>query len=128
MIYVTDTHSLVWYFIDDSQLSKQALNVFEKTIKKGIIIIPILVLAENMYISKKGRITISFQETLNKIDETENFDILPLDTNILKIADKLDVDLEMHDRLITATAVSFDAPLITKDRRITDSKVCKTIW
>lgn len=128
MIYVTDTHSLVWYFIDDPQLSKKALNVFEKTIKDGIIIIPILVLAEIMYISKKGRITISFQDTLNKIDESENFDIVPLDTNILKIADKLDIDLEMHDRLITATAVSFNAPLITKDRSIIDSKVCNTIW
>lgn len=128
MIYVTDTHSLVWYFIDDPQLSKKALNVFEKTIKDGIIIIPILVLAEIMYISKKGRITISFQDTLNKIDESGNFDIVPLDTNILKIADKLDIDLEMHDRLITATAVSFNAPLITKDRSIIDSKVCNTIW
>ena len=65
MVYVTDTHSLVWYFIGDSHLGRKASNVFEVNLKEGLIIIPILVLAEIMYISKKGKITLSFQETLN---------------------------------------------------------------
>lgn len=29
MDYVTDTHSLVWYFTDDSRLSSNALNAFQ---------------------------------------------------------------------------------------------------
>ena len=40
MDYVTDTHSLVWYFTDDLRLSKKALEAFEQTIEEGIIIVP----------------------------------------------------------------------------------------
>ena len=128
MDYVTDTHSLVWYFTEDSKLSKKALEVFEGTIKEGIIIVPAVVLAEIMFIAKKGEITLTFEETLNKIGEYGNFDIAPLDVNLLKVADKIEVDMEMHDRLIVATALYFDAPLITKDRLIKDSGICSTIW
>jgi len=68
--YVTDTHSLVWYFTENQRLSKKALKVFEKTLEEGSIIIPILVLAEIMYISRKGRIKLSFAETVKKIEES----------------------------------------------------------
>ena len=128
MVYVTDTHALVWYFSEDSHLGKKALDIFESTVKEGLIIIPVLVLAEILYISKKGKITLSFQETLQKIENSDNFSIAQLDLNILKIADKINIELEMHDRLIAATALYFDAPLITKDRKIKDSKACKIVW
>ncbi len=126
--YVSDTHSLVWYFTDNPTLSKKALKVFEKTVKGGTIIIPTVVLAEIMYISKKGRIKTSFSETLRKIKESENFEIAPLDLDILIMADEIEYNLEMHDRLIVATALVFDVPIITKDEEIKKSAVCKVIW
>jgi PIN domain nuclease of toxin-antitoxin system len=126
--YVTDTHSLVWYFTGSSRLSKRALNVFEKTVKEGTIFIPTVVLAEIMYISKKGRIPISFSETLEKIEHNDNFEITPLDLDILNIADKIEYDMEMHDRIIVATAIFHDVPVITKDEVIKQSGVCNVIW
>lgn len=126
--YVTDTHSLVWYFTENPRLSRKALKVFEKTEKEGTIIIPAVVLAEMMYIAKKGRITMSFAETVKKIEESENFEITPLDLAILKKADEIDYELEMHDRLIAATALFFDAPILTKDQTIKESKLCSVIW
>lgn len=95
MDYVTDTHSLVWYFAEDPRLSNKALEAFEQTVKEGIIIVPAVVLAEIMFISKKGKITLTFEETLKKIEGYENFDVAPLDTDILKVADKIEVDMEM---------------------------------
>ena len=126
--YVTDTHSLVWYFTENPRLSKKALKVFEKTVKEGTIIIPTVVLAEIMYIAKKGRITMSFTETVKKIEDSENFEIAPLDLDILKKANEIDIELEMHDRLIAATALFFDVPLITKDQTIKESDLCRIIW
>ena len=41
MDYVTDTHSLVWYFSEDTHLSNKALEAFEETIEGGIIIVPV---------------------------------------------------------------------------------------
>jgi len=128
MDYVTDTHSILWYFTQDPRLSKRALEVFEGTVREGFIIIPAVVLAEIMFIAKKGRITLTFEETLEKIERYENFDLAPLDLDILKVANKIEADLEMHDRLIVATALYFNATLITKDRRIVNAAICPTIW
>jgi PIN domain nuclease of toxin-antitoxin system len=128
MDHVTDTHSIVWYFTDDPRLSRRALEVFEKTIKEGTIIIPTVVLAEIMHIAGKGKITLTFDETLRKIDSYENFIVAALDLEILKVAEKIKVDLEMHDKLIAATALYYNASLITRDPLITKSGSCTTIW
>jgi PIN domain nuclease of toxin-antitoxin system len=128
MDYVTDAHSLIWYFTDDQKLSENAFNAYEQTIEKGSIFIPIIALAEIMYICQRGRISLTFKDTLDKIEEYENFQIIALDLEILKIADRLSTYLEMHDRLIVATAICFDVPLITKDEQIQKSKLVKTIW
>jgi len=128
MDYVTDTHSLVWYFTEDPRISKKALEVFEGTIKEGIIIVPAIVLAEIMFIAKKGEITLTFEETLKKIEEYENFVVAPLDTDILKVADKIKEDMEMHDKLIVAITLYFNATLITKDQRIREAGICSSIW
>jgi PIN domain nuclease of toxin-antitoxin system len=113
MDYVTDTHSILWYFTEDPRLSKRAFDVFEGTVREGFIIIPAVALAEIMFIAKKGRITLTFEETLKKIERYENFDLAPLDVDILKVANKIEADLEMHDRLIVATALYFNATLLT---------------
>jgi PIN domain nuclease of toxin-antitoxin system len=128
MDYVTDTHSLVWYFADDSRLSDTALTAFDGTIREGIIIVPSVVLAEIMFISRKGKITLTFEETLKKIEEYENIQIAPLDVEILRVADKIEAEMEMHDRLIVATTLYYRATLITKDRFIRDIGVCHTLW
>jgi PIN domain nuclease of toxin-antitoxin system len=128
MDYVADTHSLVWYFTDDSHLSEKALKAFELTAQEGIVIIPSIVLAEIIFISQKGRITLTFAETLKKIEEYDNFDIAALDVDILKEVDKIEADLEMHDKLIVATSLYFKTALITKDQRITEAGIVTTIW
>ncbi len=139
MDYVTDTHSLVWYFTEDRQLSENAFAAFEETIDMGSIIVPAIVLAETMYICRKGRVPLTFSETLGRLEEYDNFEIVPLDIGIIRIADNISVDLEMlgakrrgeavfHDKLIVATALYSDTPLITKDKRIKEAKIVKVIW
>ena len=128
MNYVTDTHSLLWYFTDDQRLSQKALKSFESTVKEGQIIVPAVVLAEMLFIAKKGRIPLGFTATVAKIETLANFEIAPLDLDVLKIAEGIDVPLEMHDKLIVATAIRYDACLITRDEQITKSKTVKIIW
>lgn len=128
MDYVTDAHSLVWYFTEDARLSAKALEAFEETIQEGKIFVPAVVLAEIMFIARKGRITLTFEETLERIEGYENFDVAPLEVEVLKIANKIELNMEMHDRLIVATSLHFNAALITKDRFLRDSGLCATIW
>jgi len=128
MDYVTDTHSLVWYFTDDPRLSRKALDAFEQTTEEGTIIIPSIVLAEIIFIAKKGKITLTFEETLRNIEGYENFDIAALDADILKVVDKIEADMEMHDKLIVATSLYFKTALITRDERIKESGIIATVW
>lgn len=128
MDYVTDTHSLLWYFTEDPRLGKNALEAFEQTVEEDVIIIPSIVLAEIMFISKRVDINITFEETLNKIEEYDNFDVAPLDINILKVANNIDANMEMHDKLIVATAVNFNTALVTKDELIKKARIVLTIW
>lgn len=128
MDFITDTHSLVWYFTEDARLSKKAIKAFEGTIKEGTLVVPAVVLAEIMYISKRGKIALTFQETLKKIEECENFDIAPLDINILKTADRIETDMEMHDKLIVATALYYKARLITRDEQIKKAGIVPVVW
>jgi len=110
-------------------LSKRALDAFEKTTKEGLIIIPAVVLAEMMFIAKKGKIVLNFEKILKIIEEYDNIEVAPLDIDILKVANKIEKkELEMHDRLIVATALYYNAPLITKDHLITQSQLCPTLW
>ncbi len=69
MDYVTDTHSLVWYFTDDSRLSSAALKAFQTSEVDGTVFVPAVVLAEIMFIARKGRTSISFEDTLERIEE-----------------------------------------------------------
>ncbi len=64
----------------------------------------------------------------NNIYVTDTHSIVPLDIEILKAADTIKYDLEMHDKLIIATAQYFNAPIITKDKTIKESGLCRIIW
>ena len=128
MNHVTDAHTIVWYFMDDPRLSQNARRAFDGTITTGVIIIPTIVLAEIMYISQKRRISITFEETLSRIEMYENFRVAALEIDILKVAASIEGDLEMHDKLIVATALYFDAHLITKDEQIIQSRIVNTVW
>jgi Uncharacterized protein conserved in bacteria len=128
MNFVTDTHSLVWYFTDDPRLSKKALKSFEGTAKDGQVIVPAVVLAEILFIAQKGRVAIDFRETVARIEALDNFEIAPLDLEVLRMADSIEAPLEMHDKLIVATALCYDSSLITRDEKITKSRAVKTVW
>ena len=128
MDFITDTHSLVWYFTEDARLSKKAIKAFEGTIKEGTLVVPAVVLAEIMYISKRGKIALTFEETLKTIEEYENFDIAPLDINILKTADRIETEMEMHDKLIVATALYYKARVITRDEQIKKAGIVSVVW
>lgn len=126
MKYVADTHTLVWYFLDDSRVDKKIYNIIDNF--KNLINIPTIVLAEIMFISKKGRITLSFEDTLKKIQEKQNLDIVSLDVSTIKIANGIEYELEMHDKLILATAINLGANLITKDAELQQQNLVKTVW
>ena len=129
MIYVTDTHPLFWFLSNNPKLSKSALEIFEGA-EKGeyTIIIPSIVLAELMYILEKKKSREKFKEILDRLEFARNYDVYPLDTEILGKAYEITNLKELHDRIVIATAKLLDCGVITKDEDITKSREVECIW
>lgn len=129
MLYVADTHSLIWFLTDDKKLGTKAKEILEKADEgKVIIIVPTIVLAELIFICEKKNAAVKFKDVMDKITESSNYIHYNLDMKIIsEIADLKQIP-EMHDRIVTATAKLNKATLITKDKDITESKIIETIW
>ena len=129
MMYVTDTHSLIWFITESSSLSSKVKEIFEKAEKgENIIVIPTIVLAEMIHISERK----GFEESLNKIihmvNTSTNYLIYDLEVAVVLECRSLIKIPEMHDRIITATARILKAKVLTKDKEIKDSNYIETIW
>jgi len=129
MNFTTDTHALLWWFVDSPKISPKVSEIFEKCeAGQNIIFIPSIVLAEAISIFEKKRISFDFRKLFKRIEESGNFVVVPLDYTILqKMLDLKDIQ-ELHDKIIVATTRYLNAPLLTKDRVIQSLSYIKTIW
>jgi PIN domain nuclease of toxin-antitoxin system len=129
MNFVTDTHALLWWFIDSPKLGHKAAGIFSKCEKGEIVIfVPSIVIAEALSIFDKKRVSFDFKKLFRKISESDNFVIIALDFPILqKMVDLKDVP-ELHDKIIVSTAKYLNLPVITKDSIIQSLSHVKTIW
>lgn len=128
-LFVADTHSLAWYFTGSGKLGTKALRAFrEASSGKTIIIVPTVVLAEIMDISEKKRIKVDYEELLNKIESSSNFEIYPLDIDVLKTARSITAIPELHDRIIVATAKLLEARVLTRDEDVQKSGIVEAVW
>ncbi|MFQ5433173.1 MAG: type II toxin-antitoxin system VapC family toxin [Nitrospinota bacterium] len=129
MNFVTDTHALIWWFIESSKIGPKAKECFEKC-ERGecAIFIPSIVIAEALSIFDKKRVHFDFKKLFKKIKVSKNFLIIALDYPILrKMVDLKDVP-ELHDKIIVSTSKYLNVPVITKDRFLTNLSHLKTIW
>jgi len=127
-VYVTDTHPLVWYLEDSPKLSSAAKQAFQQ-IERGdaIGIVPTIVLAEIVHLADRKKIPVNITETVARLREAPNYGIVSLDLTVILLRAPLK-NYEIHDRVIVATAKSFEASLITKDDHIQKSATVPCIW
>lgn len=126
---MTDTHPLLWHFTSSPKLSPKAKKIFDQC-EKGecIIFIPSIVIAECLSIFDRKKIPFNFKTLFNRIQEGENYIIIPLDYKvILQMAETKEVT-ELHDKIIVATSRLLEVPLITKDRVLHTLKNITTVW
>jgi PIN domain nuclease of toxin-antitoxin system len=129
MIYVTDTHALVWWIEGNSRLSATASAALADP--RAQVIVPSIVLAEIRFLYARGRILIDLDATLAHIRSAPNYRTHPLDEQVVAL---LPAGLDIHDGIIVATALlTANTPgqtvaLITRDAQITASGVVPVIW
>jgi len=81
-----------------------------------------------MDISEKKRIKVNYEEILEKIENSNNFEIYSLDVDVLPVARNITTIPELHDRIVVATAKLLDAKLLTKDENIQKSGIVEIVW
>ena len=129
---VTDTHALVWA-IDGNRkrLGKHARKLFDNADDgKGVIYIPALVLAELCEACHKDRVTLAlpFEEWARAAFTSGKYHEAELTAEIIYVAQRLHAIAGRGDRLIAATALVLDLPLITRDPEIASAAGVECLW
>lgn len=128
MEYVADTMVLIRYFSRSGALGTKAQEVLKGTNRgENIIWVSIISLAEIMYLAEKNRIPLTLDMMREVLENADNYGIVDLDIEIVMVADTIS-GLELHDRLIVATAKHLEVPMITSDHQITDSGAVDIVW
>lgn len=128
MPYVIDTHALVWHLTNDAKLGADARAVMTRIDSgkdKGLV--PTIVLAEILYASERGRISLTLDDVLKQLRKRKHYRIEPFNRAVLIAAQKINIP-ELHDRLIVATATWRKASVVTRDEDIVNSGIVKTVW
>ena len=122
-----DTHAIIWYFLDFKRLSIDAFEAIESASQINIASISIV---EIIYLQEKGKLSGEALPRLNQIFASDpNWRLIPLDFEIAKAITQIPLVTvpEMPDRIIAATALYLNIPLVTKDSKIQAANV-QTIW
>ena len=122
LIYVLDTHVLIWYFIGSKRLRKDIKERIDKTrLNRGRLLVPTIVLAEALDIAEKGKVGFDFGKMYQLIQEEPEFEIVDFGVQIFDEVKQVKKVQEIHDRIIVATAKFYAAGVLTKDHIIRDS-------
>ena len=120
---VLDTHAAVWYLRRDLRLSKAAEDAIDRAMESGgRAYVASISVVESIYLVEKGRVTADALELLRAAfaDPSLGFSVAHLD---LAVADALATVPrkgvpDLPDRVIAATALSLQLPLVTRDGEI----------
>jgi len=112
---VLDTSALIFWTLDSTKLSAKAAGIIASTDRIAVSAISIWEVGIK---AKRQKLTLplSLQEYTDRIKHVNKVDIVPVDERIW--IKSLDLDWEHRDpadRVITATAILRECPLITSD-------------
>ncbi len=132
MIYVTDTYPLTLHLLDKhKKLGAQARRIYDRVVQeKAVIVIPTICLVEIMELTEVGklRLAYSLKAIIHMLKRSRFYQIEPLTEDIVLTASNIPLIREERDRLIVATALTLDYPLITSDQWVIESRLVETVW
>ena len=129
---VVDTHAVIWYLLDDPRLSVRAGAALDQACDSGDSIhVPLICLVEATYLTEKGRIAPLAMQKLSLVlrEPDGNFRLAPLEFRVATAVADIPRDQvpDLPDRVIAATALALDLPLVTRDAKIQAADI-QTIW
>lgn len=132
MSAVLDTHAIIWFLENSSELSSHSRSTIEDAIRGNRhVYISAISLIETIYLAERGRIPAAALQRLREslADPRAGLLVAPVDASVANLIEKISrsVVADMPDRIIAATALHLGMPLITRDRQLQGIGI-KTIW
>lgn len=130
---VADTQAAIWYLFASPRLSKPAKNMMDLVDSSGgVVFVPAISIVEIVYLIEKGRLVKDILSRLiDYLGSSDNsFQTQDLSAGIAKTLANIPRATvpDMPDRIIAATALHLDLPLITSDKNIRSLTNVRTIW
>ncbi len=129
---VLDTHAWIWFISNPRNLSKRAEKAVNQALMDKGVLVSSISAWELALLVKKERIELTLEVTdwIAKSEALPFIQFVPVTNSIAVKSVNLPQPLHSDpaDRIIVATALSADAPLITKDKRLLGYSPVKTIW
>lgn len=129
---VLDTHALVWWVAGVPGLSAAAKRAIQKNTAPGEIVASVISILEIVTAVRRGRLQFSvpMEEWLSDLRSLPELRLEPVSAEVAARAGGLTEPMhgDPADRLIAATAMLLDAPLVTSDARLRTNPALKTIW
>ncbi len=95
-----------------------------------MIYIPTVVLWETAILQNLGKVNLreKFQYWADKLLQKRGFEIIHLTTPIITNSVGYNFNKDIFDKVIVASAVEFELPLMTKDSAIIESNLIEIYW
>lgn len=127
--FVADTHVLWWYLRSPQRLSATAHAVFRLAeTGSATIVVPAIVIAEFYFLSVKLNQSFAPVALLNALAAVSGIELSVLGRTQLEKLDSFPEIPEMHDKLIAAESAILNAPVITRDGALIESRHVETVW
>ncbi|MBI4488186.1 MAG: PIN domain-containing protein [Deltaproteobacteria bacterium] len=129
MLYVLDTHPVVWFVEGSPRLSAPAKAAMSDP--SAELIIPTIVLVEIEFLYAKKRARVDVAAVRRDLITASNSVVYPLDEHVVS---QISTSLNIHDAIIVATALGHrdvlkqPVAVVTKDAQIAQWGGIQTIW
>ena len=129
---VVDTHVIIWDALRPESLSPRAVEMIARANETDGIIFCEVSLWEIAMLIRKERISIetSYLDFIELLKAANKYLFHGISPEIAELSTKLPAEIsnDPADRLIAATAITANVPLITADENLRQAKSVHTIW
>ncbi len=131
--HIVDTHCLIWHFTQDASLSERVRSILRDADegKEGVLV-PSIVLIEFVYLAERHRIPRGLvARILGLVGDPESaYRMAPLDLEVARRVPLVDRKCvaDLPDRVVAATALVYECPVLTCDARLRALPNIQTVW